>query len=300
MNQFLLEQFRSPELSFFPHILEFGNRKIQTVQLHSLEIELTGDLKIFYITEGRFDWMIDNRSYSLYPGDIAVITPGQYFGSEKGFFDLGTICWIAIHAQRSNETGEIYLDKWSSVSASENHLVGRILSHNKKPVLAGFKSASEIFQQLQKELFTQEIGYRTRTNHLVDELIISLVRQMNRHDNKRKDFPQSFLQLEQLLRDNLAHQWTVEEMAVTMRMGMSSFTEKVKNYTGFPPMNYLINIRISEAIKLLKRADVSLTEIAHETGFYSSQHFSTTFKKATGYTPSQFKKNNTAQLKINS
>jgi len=188
------------------------------------------------------------------------------------------------------------LGKCSSVSAIENHLIEKMISINNKPVLSGFKTAGDIFQELQKELFVQEIGYRTRINHLIDELLISLVRQLSRQDNKRKDFPQSFLQLEQLLRENLAHQWTVEEMAATMRLGNSAFTEKVKNYTGFSPLNYLINIRISEAIKLLKRTDLSLTDIALDTGFYSSQHFSTTFKKITGYTPSQFKKNNTRNL----
>jgi AraC-like DNA-binding protein len=60
-------------------------------------------------------------------------------------------------------------------------------------------------------------------------------------------------------------------------------------------LNYLINIRISEAIKLLKKKDVTITDIALDTGFYSSQHFSTTFKKLTGYTPSEFRKNNLSQ-----
>jgi len=45
----------------------------------------------------------------------------------------------------------------------------------------------------------------------------------------------------------------------------------------------------------LKKKDVSITDIALDTGFYSSQHFSTTFKKLTGYTPSQFRKNNLSQ-----
>jgi len=100
------------------------------------------------------------------------------------------------------------------------------------------------------------------------------------------------MKLEQALRRNLAHQWSVEEMAALFGLGTTAFTEKVKHHTGFSPLNYLINIRISEAIKLLKRPDVNFTNIALDTGFYSSQHFSTTFKKLTGYTPGQFRKRN--------
>jgi AraC-like DNA-binding protein len=37
---------------------------------------------------------------------------------------------------------------------------------------------------------------------------------------------------------------------------------------------------------------VHVTDIALDVGFYSSQHFATTFKKLTGYTPSDFRKKN--------
>jgi AraC-like DNA-binding protein len=77
-------------------------------------------------------------------------------------------------------------------------------------------------------------------------------------------------------------------------MGTTLFNEKVKSYSGFSPINYLINIRISEAIRLLKKPELNVTDIALDTGFYSSQHFSTTFKKLTGYTPSEFRKRNDA------
>ena len=141
----------------------------------------------------------------------------------------------------------------------------------------------------------QEIGYVTRVNQLIDELLILTARHLTRQDNSRRDFPQTFMKLEQSLRENLSHQWTVEEMAALVGLGTTAFSEKVKNYTGFSPLNYLINIRISEAIKLLKRPDVHVTDIALDVGFYSSQHFATTFKKLTGYTPSDFRKKNLSE-----
>ena len=98
------------------------------------------------------------------------------------------------------------------------------------------------------------------------------------------------MKLEQSLREDLSHQWTLDEMAALVGLGITAFSEKVKSYTGFSPLNYLINIRISEAIKLLKRTEVNITDIALDVGFYSSQHFATTFKKLTGYTPTEFRK----------
>lgn len=163
---------------------------------------------------------------------------------------------------------------------------------NTIPVVSKFREAGVVMQNLQIELFGQELGYSTRVNQLMDELFILITRQLTKQNNSYRDFPQTFLRLEETLRQNLSHQWTVEEMAALVGLGSTAFTEKVKKFTGFSPLNYLINIRISEAIKLLKKQNENVTNVALETGFYSSQHFSTTFKKLTGYTPSQFKKSN--------
>lgn len=291
MNQFTLQQGFSRELELFPHIKEFVLRKNSTIQLESFVVSTSDTLRIYYVVDGKFEWAINRQQHVLYPGDVALVLPGQEVGGPKGYLDIGTLFWLHIQVEKVESMGSMTLGKWSNLSDIERLSIGKILWLNNMPVLK-MKEVADVLHEMRSEMFNQEIGYLTRVNHLIDSLFIIIARQSTRQASSRRDFPRTFMKLEQTLRQSLAHQWTVEEMAAMVGLGTTAFTEKVKSYTGFSPLNYLINIRISEAIKLLKRPGVKVTSIALETGFYSSQHFSTTFKKLTGYTPGEFRKKN--------
>jgi AraC-like DNA-binding protein len=290
MNQFQLHHQQSKELELFPHILELAIRKNTTIQLNSLSSTVSDSIRIYYVLEGKFEWVIAERHSILYPGDLAIILPHQTFRGEKDFLDIGTLFWIHIQVEQTETDNRIILGNWSGLSESESIALGRVLHINNTSVLVKMKEAQTILQAIQIELFQQQIGYQTSVNHLVDELLILVARQSTHQYSLQRDFPKAFVKLEQALRKNLAHQWTVEEMAAMVGLGTTAFTEKVKSYTGFSPLHYLINIRISEAVKLLRKGEASVTAIALDTGFYSSQHFATTFKKLTGYTPGEFRK----------
>ena len=292
MNQFLLQQGISNELQLFSNIVEFALKKNYSIQLNSFPETMTDNIRIYYVIDGKFEWIINEQKHILYPGDVAMILPGQKFCARGNFLDIGTLSWINIKIEKLELTGELIPGKWSTLSKNECLAIGKIFLLNKSIVLSKLKEAGILLQELHHELLNQQIGYSTRVNQLVDELFLLIVRKLIYQSSSYRDFPQAFLKLEKTLRQNLAHQWTVEEMASLVGLGTTSFAEKVKNYTGFSPLNYLITIRISEAIKLLKKQDLNVTDIALETGFYSSQHFSTTFKKLTGYSPSEFKKGN--------
>lgn len=296
MSQFFLQQQKSAELHPFPHITELACQKIHHIQFNSFTPRRLPGLQVFHISEGKFEWLIGGKPFTLYPGDTAVVLPQQEFGSEKGFLDLGIISWVNISPQQFTKEGNLLLGNWSSIPENESRSFGKLLILNQVSVLPRLPAAGSIFQLLQKEITEREIGYTVRVNQLIDELLITIVRHLTRQNNLQRDFPQTFMKLEQSLRSNLDHQWLVEEMAVMVGLGTTAFTEKVKNYTGFSPLHYLINIRIAEAIRLLKNTEKPVTDIALDTGFYSSQHFSTTFKKLTGYTPRQFRKNNSKKI----
>lgn len=62
-----------------------------------------------------------------------------------------------------------------------------------------------------------------------------------------------------------------------------------KKETGKSIINYLLDERIAKAKSLLIEGSLSLTKIAEISGFYDYNYFSRTFKKKTGYTPTQYK-----------
>jgi AraC-like DNA-binding protein len=298
MNQFFLQQGISRELELFPHIAEIALKKNNAIRFNSLHATSTNTLRIYYVIDGKFEWILHDQQRILYPGDVAVILPGQKFGGGKGFLDIGTVAWINIKIEKLETCGNMMTGKWSGLSKNERQTIGKILIMNCSTLHIKLKEAGAIIETIKAELLNQHIGFNARVNQLIDELFILITRRLTQQNSSRRDFPQTFLQLEQTLRQRLYYQWTVDEMAALVGLGSTAFSEKVKSFTGFSPLNYLINIRISEAIKLLKKQGSSVTDIALETGFYSSQHFSTTFRKLTGFTPSEFRKNNVAKKEL--
>jgi AraC-like DNA-binding protein len=291
MNQFVLIQGSCEELMPFPHIIEFGVVKNAAINLNAFPTSTASGVKFFYVSDGKFQWNIHNTEHVLFPGDVALILPGQKFGSSSAVLEIGSFCFIHI-AARIKGTDEIILDKWSRLSGNEIVAMSKTLLLSSPILISKFTEAGKLLKCIQQELISQEIGYHTRVNNHIDDLFILLTRQLTRQNNPGRDFPKTFMKLDEALRQDLSHQWTVDEMAALVGLGNTLFNDKVKSYSGFSPINYLINIRISEAIKLLKKRDNSITDIALNTGFYSSQHFSTTFKKITGFTPGEFRKNN--------
>src|SRR5687767_12556777 len=188
MNQFVLQQGRSTELRLFPHILEVGIKKNGSIQLNAFLTTVTEGIRLYYILEGKFEWRINQQSHILYPGDVALILPGQSFGSDNGVLEIGSYTWIHLSIQKL-ENGDIIPGKWSGLSESEGAAIGKILLLKSSPVLSKFNEAGKILKCIHAELFGHEIGYQARTNHQIDELLIQVTRQMTRQSNPGRDFP---------------------------------------------------------------------------------------------------------------
>jgi hypothetical protein len=153
MNQFILQQGHARELRSFPHILEFALKKNNSIQLNSLHSTCTDSMRIYFILDGKFEWIIGEQSRILYPGDLALVLPQQTFRGEKDILNIGTLSWIYLQIEEMDSTG-MSLGKWSNLSSNECRTIGKILMLNDSTVLK-LKECQNILQTLRQELLNQ-------------------------------------------------------------------------------------------------------------------------------------------------
>jgi len=84
----------------------------------------------------------------------------------------------------------------------------------------------------------------------------------------------------------------MDELTRGCALSPSALTALFKQATGLPPHAYLIKCRILHSQKMLKNKTMNIVDIAVKLGFCSSQHFAMCFKKETGLTPTEFRKQN--------
>ena len=69
-----------------------------------------------------------------------------------------------------------------------------------------------------------------------------------------------------------------------------AFNRLFKRATGLPPSQYHIRLRLDTARRLLRETDRSVIEVANAVGYSNPSHFAQLFRKDTGITPSDYRR----------
>ena len=82
--------------------------------------------------------------------------------------------------------------------------------------------------------------------------------------------------------------FNVSVLQEKMGMGNKQLYRKLKALTGQTPVEYIRDMRMQKAAKLLKAGKFSVSEVMYTVGFSNSSYFSKCFSKAFGMTPTEF------------
>jgi len=83
-------------------------------------------------------------------------------------------------------------------------------------------------------------------------------------------------------------EFNVEALADTVGLSRVQLHRRVKEITGITVGEFIRNIRLQQAARLLEEGDTTVSQVTYAVGFANPTHFSSAFKKHFGVTPSEY------------
>ena len=140
--------------------------------------------------------------------------------------------------------------------------------------------------------------YNTLTSRCVaardyTEAVIGFIRTATAASDAREpETDQLLKKVEQFLKENYQREFSGEEMANTLWVSRSYLSSYYKSKTGMNLSDSIQMFRIQKAVELLKDPEVKVSELGSLVGIPSPNTFLRQFKKYTGMTPKEYRKQN--------
>lgn len=90
--------------------------------------------------------------------------------------------------------------------------------------------------------------------------------------------------------DNMSNKLNNSTLAEQAKMATNAFARLFAEETGVSPQKYIRRKRVNKACILLHHYNLSIDEVAIQTGFSDRYHFSRIFKEITGISPARYKR----------
>lgn len=253
-------------------------------------------LELTYITRGRVAFGLDGENHDLKSGDLTITRPWQRHRLGNPHVTACRLNWLILDVgvRRPNQVWK--WPAWLLMSSDEREYLTTILRHNEQPVWHANDEIAFYFHRLsdvtdQYEAPAGNSQFKLYINGLLMALV-SMLKARNPSLTPSLSSTQRAIELFlAALPEHAGGEWTVDSMAQACGLKRRRFTFYCQQVTNMTPMAYLAHCRIQNACRLLHdRPDMTITDVAFESGFASSQYFSTVFSGRLGVTPGQFRR----------
>lgn len=270
----------------------------------AISFDSGGQARLLVVASGQC-WFtrIGQAPVEIWAGDCLIIKQGVDGVLGDTPDTVAISCWeVADHVTGHRVTfgGEGPACEFFSTLFSFDHAAGEPLSALLPDVVHVAMSDSDtgrmlsVLEQIGLEEAQDGLGTPYIVSRLLDILFIQAIRVWAASEGNMADGWLAGLSHQQLAKTlrrihaDLAHPWTLEQLARDAAMSRSAFAALFKSVIGIPPLAYIATWRIYQA-KLLLAAGHSIAIAAEQTGYGSDVALSRAFKAATGVAPGQWR-----------
>lgn len=250
------------------------------------------DNRLIYFFEGAADVIIDDVSYIAERGSMFIWQSDNVysiFAKETGFRAL-YVNFDYTYGSKNNSLAmpTVEMAKFNPSQRLEEVFFTDAPEFNSPMYFSDMRSIELDFHNLENEFVSPQKNYVMMLATLMQTVLIKTARRLISDSNGVNT---SFLvgQVIEYIQENYAKNLTNADIGAAFSYHPNYINRSMLFSTGQSLHQYVISVRVLKALELIQTSDLTMTEIAKQVGFKSIKHFSQSFKKVYGFSPTHFK-----------
>ena len=239
--------------------------------------EHPGAFELVLVNRGRLNWWVEDEKITLSAGMLYCTRPGECHGAVDRILEPSEILWAQFRLDLDNAFGLNSVDREEIASA---------LNRAERTGQATELQHRHLMRILREKQSASPRNWMIRSHAVcfLSEVIEALAKPPAAVTDPRIE------EAVDLLRADIGQRISIASLAARVGLSKSRFHRLFRITTGLAANEWLQRERTEQAKLLLGRSNSTITEIAHELGYSSSQYFATSFKKQTGLAPAEWRK----------
>jgi YesN/AraC family two-component response regulator len=280
------------EINPFVRIALIGNMSRSNVQDVHTKIK-SADCRLFSMISGKGFIIIEDKRYPIVPGMVVLFSAGTEY-----IWEIEEVKYYAVNFD--------YTHNFSSITESIHPIHSDVFSEkliverpefedveilNKPIIIYDAPNIGNLISEITTEFSMSEDHKDMLLSAFLKAAITSVVR-MSQRRPKMKESKAQKLVSDIISYINLNYECSVsnEDIAEKFHFNSAYLNRVFRENTGISMHEFVVGCRIASAKEMLRSQEIAIGEVAEKCGFSSFYHFTKTFKKYTGITPSQFAK----------
>ena len=149
------------------------------------------------------------------------------------------------------------------------------------------ETLARIMEEMKSELVEQGAHFKNMLNLLLKQFLILLCRYYTSAIDVQNDNLFALANVLQYMERQMSSRITCDDLARLVHMSPKTFYRFFKSIIGKAPIDYLLELRLDSARKLLASTSMTIKEIADQCGFCSPSYFGQQFRRKYGKSPNQ-------------
>lgn len=251
------------------HLQEIGT--LQANEPHTSSRASLASFLFFVVNSGSGVLKYDGKEYHLKAGDAAFIDCSVSYAHSTDN-DLWSLSWIHFNGPTASEVYNKYLSR-----GGRNVL---------KATEAFFVLYNDLYEIASSDDYIRDM----KINALLSNMLVLLMENSWNPDESKAMKKDVLYDVKMYLEENYARHISLDELASHFFISKYYLTRVFKERYGISINTYLLNIRVTQAKKLLRFSNETIENIGLQCGLGAANYFSSTFKKVEGISPKQYRK----------